>query len=81
LIGLARRNDDWGVSFCDETWWSRLWQPSLSSWSDAKEPLRLVEQSVHKDDPDPKVISCYGFFVPELEQMRLRFLDGRPVSS
>jgi DDE superfamily endonuclease len=80
LIGLARRNDDWVVGFCDETWWSRLWQPSLSSWSDAKKPLRLVEQSIAKDDPDPKAISCYGLFVPELEKMWLRFVDGRPVS-
>jgi hypothetical protein len=80
LIGLARRNDGWVVGFCDETWWSRLWRPSLSSWSDAKESLRLVEQSVAKDDPEPKAISCYGLFVPELEKMWLRFVDGRPVS-
>jgi hypothetical protein len=80
LIGLAHRNDEWVVGFCDETWWSRLWQPSLSSWSDAKEPLRLVEQSVAKDDPDPKAVSCYGLFVPELEKMWLRLVDGRPVS-
>ncbi len=80
MIGLARRNDGWVVGFCDETWWSRLWRPSLSSWSDAREPLRLVEQSVAKDDPEPKAISCYGLFLPELEKMWLRFVDGRPVS-
>jgi hypothetical protein len=43
--------------------------------------LRLIEQSVAKDDPDPKAISCYGLYVPELEKMWVRFVDGRPVSA
>ena len=38
----------------DESWFSRLARAALNSWSDAGEPLRLVEQSVAKDDPDPK---------------------------
>jgi hypothetical protein len=64
----ANHPDSWAVGFCDESWWSRLARPSLSSWSDAGEPLRLIEQSVAKDDPDPKAISCYGLYVPELDQ-------------
>jgi hypothetical protein len=40
-----------------------------------------VEQSLEKDDPDPKAISCYGLYVPELEKTWLRFVDGRPVSA
>jgi len=43
--------------------------------------LRLIERSVAKDDPDPKAISCYGLYVPELEKMWVRFVDGRPVSA
>jgi hypothetical protein len=43
-------------------------------------PLRLIEQSVAKEDPDPKAISCYGLYVPEFEKVWLRFVDGRPVS-
>ncbi len=81
MIELAESRSEWAVGFCDETWWSRLARPSLSSWSEAGEPLRLVEQSVAKDDPDPKAISCYGLFVPELEKTWLRFVDGRPVSA
>jgi hypothetical protein len=55
--------------------------PSLHSWSEKGEPLRLVEQSVAKDDPDPKAISCYGLYLPELDpEVWLRFVDGRPVS-
>ena len=66
----------------DETWFSRLARASLHSWSDAGEPpVRLIEQSVAKDDPDPKAISCYGLYVPELEKMWVRFVDGRPVSA
>jgi transposase len=82
LIGLAEARPEWVVGFLDETWWSRLARPALNSWSDAGEPLRLIEQSVAKDDPSgaTKAISCYGLFVPEFEEMWVRFVDGRPVS-
>jgi hypothetical protein len=81
LIRLAEGRPEWVVGFLDETWFSRLARPSLNSWSEAGEPLRLIEQSVAKDDPDPKAISCYGLYVPELEKVWVRFVDGRPVSS
>jgi transposase len=80
LISLAEGHSEWVVGFLDETWFSRLARPSLSNWSDAGEPLRLIEQSVAKDDPDPKAISCYGLYVPEFEEVWLRFVDGRLVS-
>jgi hypothetical protein len=59
----------------------RLALPTLSSFSEEGNPLRLIQKSVAKDDPDPKAISCYGLDVPELEETWLRFVDGRPVSS
>jgi transposase len=50
--------------------------------------LRLVEQTVAKDDPDPKALACYGLLVrwaqPDggwHEEAWLRFVDGRPVSA
>jgi hypothetical protein len=43
--------------------------------------VRLVEKEARKDDPEPKALSCYGLYLPELEQRWLRFVDGRPVSS
>src|SRR3712207_695123 len=55
--------------------------PILHSFSEEGEPLRLVEQSLPKDDPDPKAISCYGLYMPELKLSWLRFVDGRPVSA
>ena len=77
---LAEDKVDWVVGFEDECWWSRVRQPNLHSFGEAGEPLRLVEQSVEKDDPDPKAISCYGLYIPELKDAWLRFVDGRPVS-
>ncbi len=82
MIRLAATHPEWVVGFLDETWFSRLARPSLHSWSDAGEPpVRLIEQSVAKDDPDPKAISCYGLYVPELQKMWVRFVNGRPVSA
>jgi hypothetical protein len=68
------------LGFEDEVWWSRVALPSVHSFSEKGKPMRLVEQSVAKDDPDPKAISCYGLYLPELNEAWLRFVDGRPVS-
>jgi len=79
---LAEDKVDWVVGFLDECWWSRASQPNLHSFSFSEEgePLRLVEQSLEKDDPDPKAISCYGLYTPELGRTWQRFVDGRSVS-
>jgi hypothetical protein len=55
--------------------------PTLSAWGADGEPLRLIQRSVAKEDPEPKAISCYGLYLPEMDEMWLRFVDGRPVSS
>lgn len=36
---------------------------ALHGWAEEGEPLRLVRQSVAKDDPDPKAVSCYGLYL------------------
>jgi hypothetical protein len=81
LIRLAESHPEWVVGFEDETWWSRFERPNLRSWREAGRPMRLVEKEARKDDPDPKALSCYGLFLPELGQTWLRFVDGRPVSA
>src|SRR5438105_3455573 len=50
--------------------------------------LRLAEQAVAKDDPDPKALACYGLLLradpteqDAADQMWLRFVEGRPVSA
>jgi transposase len=81
---------DWALGFEDEVWWSRLAHPALHAWAAPDQPLRLVEQTVAKDDPAPKALACYGLLVrwwdrgpyhaPQ-EAAWLRFVDGRPVSA
>ena len=73
------------MGFEDEVWWSRVALPSMHAWSEDGEPSRLYQQSVAKDDPDPKAISCYGLYLlsealGDDGEMWLRFVDGRPVS-
>jgi transposase len=85
---LAITHPQWALGFLDETWWSRLARPALSDWADDGAPLRLVEQTVARGDPDPKALACYGLLVRQWdaagqrdEALWLRFVDGRPVSA
>ena len=60
--------------------------PNLHAWVEPGQTLRLVEQAVPKNDPDPKALACYGFLVrpdsigaaPPYEKVWLRFVDGHP---
>jgi transposase len=88
LIRLAAAHSDWALGFADEVWWSRVAQPHLASWAEADEPLRLIEQTTGRDDPDPKALACYGLLLRQWddagrrdERMWLRFVDGRPMSA
>src|SRR6266852_7120554 len=88
LIHLATSHPTWALGFQDETWWSRLAQPALHAWAEPDQPLRLVEQTVAKTDPDPKALACYGLLVRWAapaggwhEEAWLRCVDGRPVST
>jgi hypothetical protein len=78
---IAGANPEWAVGFEDECWWSWVALPTLNAWSADGEPLRLVQRSLAKDDPEPKAISCYGLHLPEIGETWIRFVDGRPVSS
>ena len=80
MIRLAGKHPEWVLGYVDEVWWSRLAQPSVYSWAEA-EPLRLIERTVDKTDPDPKAVCCYGLLRADIEKMWLRFVGGRPVSS
>ena len=67
-------------------WWSRVARPALHAWAAADQPLRLVEQTVAKDEP--QALACYGLLArwwPDpttpTEEMWLRFVEGRPVSA
>ncbi len=88
MIRLAASHPTWALGFQDEVWWSRLARPSLQAWTEENDRLRLVEQAVAKDDPDPKALACYGLLLradptdePAGDQLWLRFVDGQPVSA
>lgn len=82
---LAMRHPDWVLGFEDETWFSRFAHPNMYAWAnDTDKPLRLVEQTPRRDDPEPKALACYGLLVRSPfsgERIFLRFVDGRPVSA
>lgn len=63
----------------DEVWWSRLQNPSLSSWA-VEHPLRLENKKLPKEDKDKKAISCYGLLCKSINKVWLRFVEVRPVS-
>jgi DDE superfamily endonuclease len=88
LIAWASTQPSWAIGFLDEVWWSRFALPRLHAWQDMEQPVRLVEQTWQKDDPDPKALACYGVLWqqgpatdPIRKQMSLRFVTGRPVSA
>ena len=82
---IAASDPGWATGFEDECWWSRIALPTLNAWAEEGKPPRLIQRSVAKDDPEPKAISCYGLYLPEMgqtwRQTWLRFVEGRPVSS
>ena len=87
MIRLAESSPDWVIGFEDETWWSRLARPNLHAWSDTDQNLRLFELSVPKEDKSPKALACYGMLLryqgekgEPVEQIKLRFVEGHPVS-
>jgi hypothetical protein len=47
---LAAKDRDWVFGFEDETWWSRLEQPQMYSWSTQQDnrPLCLVNKELAK---------------------------------
>ena len=80
---LLTSHPTWALGFEDETWWSRVKRPALHAWAPIKQPMRLIEQTVRDDDPEPKALACYGILVrtaDAAEQTWLRFIEGRPLS-
>lgn len=85
---MVKKSPDGVIGFADEIWWSRLAFPALHAWAEGKQQVRLIEQSLPKDDPDSKALACYGLLLScpadtasLPEQVWLRFVSGRPVSA
>ncbi len=85
LIRLVLAHPHWVLGFLDEVWWSRLAQPDQHRWVEEDDMTRLQELELSKEDTDPKALACYGVLLRRqqkpVDQMFLRFVDGRPVSA
>jgi transposase len=64
----------------DECWFSRLAQPSLSTWSRAGKPLALEQKEQGAEDQEAKAVACYGAVAAGTGQVLLRFSPGQPNS-
>jgi len=83
---VARARPDWAVGFADEVRRSRVAPPAGRARAPTGRPPRLVEQAVAKGEPQAPA----GYGLPArwredpagdpAEALRLRFVDGRPVS-
>lgn len=89
-MALAKHKPDWAFGYQDETWWSRFAQPALHSWAASDQFLKLMEQTPHKKEPEPKAIACYGLAVhwydtpqeeAKHEEVWLRFVEGNPCGN
>lgn len=82
---MAQTHRTWVLGWEDEVWWSRVAQPEQHSWCAGATPLRLQELERPKADHAPKALACYGLLVRHHptapEQMLVRFVTGRPVST
>lgn len=68
------------MGYLDEAWFSRIAQPRASAWTDAASPFSLQEKPLARNDTAAKAVACYGLFVPDREQMLVRFAQGQPIS-
>jgi hypothetical protein len=60
---LVMGHPDWALGFEDETWWSRFEQPRYSTWCEAAQLPRLIEQVRRPQDKERKALACYGLLV------------------
>ena len=79
LILLSKSHPDWVLGYLDQTWWSRLTQTLGYSWGE--KGLQMESMTLPKEDTDPKALACYGLYLPDLDDLWLRFVNGRPVSA
>jgi len=80
LSRLAEQHADMALGFEAAGWWSREAPPQRQTWC-ADAPFHLVEKQGAAKAPEAKAMACYGLYLPQLNQMRLRFVWGRPVSA
>jgi hypothetical protein len=84
-MALAMTHPTWALGFEDEVWWSRLAQPARHTWAPDAQALHLEATAWPKAASEPKALACDALLVRHVptqpEQMLLRFVERRPVSS
>ena len=63
----------------DECWFSRFAQPKAAAWAEPSEPLRLVQRSPGRNEPE-KALACFGAVRQDTQETVLYFADGQPNS-
>lgn len=81
MIALAAPKPEWEVGFPDECGWSRVTTPAMHAWSEKQQALKLRDKAQELPKEEPKALACYGVWFARSEEMRLRFVEGRPVSA
>ena len=79
LIRWSQSKPEWELGYLDECWWSRINEPAQHAWSEPDQPLHLKSKAVAAGER--KALACYGIWLPQSEEMVLRFVEGRPVSA
>lgn len=53
--------------------------PNLHAWASREQPARYLAKEVPAGEK--KALACYGLWLPDSQEMLLRFVVGRPVSA
>jgi transposase len=75
----AAENDDWLLFDQDECWFSRFAQPNAFAWAEPGEPLRLIQRTPKRDEPE-KALACFGAVRQDTQETVLYFAAGQPNS-
>lgn len=76
---MATAPSAWALGLTDKLWGARLTPPEWPAWAEDK-PVRLQPLTLPTADPDPTAIAGDGMLRADTQAVRLRFVEGRPVS-
>ena len=79
MIRLSRGHDRIVLGYSDEVRWSRFAKPKVRTWESDK-ARRMVQREADKTDSAPKAIACYGLLRKDIDRVKVRFLEERPIS-
>lgn len=79
LVRWVRSRRDALLVWEDECWFSRFAQPTVKTWAERTQPLRLAQRTPSAQVPD-KALACYGALRDDTRQVYLHFAWGQPDS-